>query len=49
MINSAAANLSGWQDRLVVGAVLCIALALARSWAQDQSATVATRSAAAVA
>lgn len=35
-INTARANFTGWNDRLIAGAVLFLALAVVRSWAGDQ-------------
>lgn len=45
LFHSTVVNLSTWKDRLIVGTVLCMALAMVRSWFQDQSWTVAASAA----
>src|SRR3569623_157486 len=40
-INTARANLTGWNDRLIAGAMLFLALAFVRAWAGEQSWKVA--------
>lgn len=40
-INTARANFTGWNDRLIAGAMLFLALAFVRGWAGDQSWKVA--------
>ena len=47
-INTAKANFTGWNDRLIAGAMLFLALAFARGWAGDQSWKVAAWAACAV-
>jgi len=47
-INTARANFSGWNDRLIAGAMLFLALAFVRAWAGDQSWKVAAWAAGAV-
>ncbi len=45
VINTARAALAGWQDRLIAGTVLLVALAVIRAWFADRSWTVAAWSA----
>ena len=40
-INTVKANFTGWNDRLIAGAMLFLAMAFARGWAGDQSWKVA--------
>jgi hypothetical protein len=47
-VNTAKANFTGWNDRLIAGAMLLLALVFVRAWAGDQSWKVAAWAACAV-